>query len=225
MARGRAVEQREVIALGAGLTLAATLASFTTLVDGWERRSIDLRFELAPRAAAPLHRNIAFVDIDDGALGVGGRWPWPRERLALALHEIARTGARTVALDLLLVEPEGTRDGRAGPGDLALAEALRAALAALTAERGALPPLDEAVAALQPADSSLRLARRDVELLSSIHAQELAWRALAPWLLPANATADCAWCRRAGMHATARCCSSGSRRRVPISGCRRTPSA
>ncbi len=116
MARGKAAERREVIALGASLTLAAVAASFTALVDGWERRSIDLRFQLAPRAAAPLHRDIAFVDIDDGALGVGGRWPWPRERLALALREVARAGARTLALDLLLIEPEGTRDGSAGAG-------------------------------------------------------------------------------------------------------------
>jgi len=212
MARHHAAGRGTVGWIGAALTLAVVGAATLPFAEGWERRSIDLRFERAPRSAAPLDPAIVFVDIDDGALEVGGRWPWPRERLALALGELARAGARTVALDLLLVESEAARDGTEGEGDLQLARALattRSVLAvdlgdqdarsgtqqssrslalqqrlrALERERGALPSQDEWLGSLRPADPSVVLSRRDAELAGALHAQERAWRALARcWL-------------------------------------------
>src|SRR5688572_1975894 len=136
MARHHAAERGTVGWIGAALTLAVVGASTLPFADAWERRSIDLRFEHAPRSAAPLDPAIVFVDIDNGALEVGGRWPWPRERLAMALGELARAGAKTIALDLLLVEAEGTRDGTEGEGDLALARALATTRAVIAVDLG-----------------------------------------------------------------------------------------
>jgi class 3 adenylate cyclase len=106
----------------------------------------------------------------------------PRHRL----HRHRRRSARIGDLD----------SRRLGTGGIGRERELHAGLAALAARRGSLPPLDEAITALQPADASLRLARRDVELLSAVHAQERAWLSLSPWLLDhrgiagADATAD-----------------------------------
>ncbi len=49
---------------------------------------------------------IAVVDIDEASLAEAGPWPWPRARLAdLAEILLARHGARTLALDMVLPEP------------------------------------------------------------------------------------------------------------------------
>ena len=120
----------------AGLTLAIACAAADAggLFERAERRSLDWRFEVAPRDE-PLSDAIRFVDLDDAALDFGGRWPWPRAQLAAALAEIARAGARTVALDLLLNEPEGD-----GSGDRALAQALGATASVVALESGAADP-------------------------------------------------------------------------------------
>jgi class 3 adenylate cyclase len=120
----------------AGLTLAIACAAADAggLFERAERRSLDWRFEVAPRDE-PLSDAIRFVDLDDAALDFGGRWPWPRAQLAAALAEIARAGARTVALDLLLNEPEGD-----GSGDRALAQALGTTASVVALESGAADP-------------------------------------------------------------------------------------
>lgn len=77
---------------------------------GWlqnvELKSIDWRFQNVRFRAMPLSDQIALVVIDDNAIDTLGRWPWPRQRMAQAINEISRAGARTVALDLLLSEPD-----------------------------------------------------------------------------------------------------------------------
>ncbi len=213
MKRSRRAEHgRAVATVGVALTLAVVAARALSLADRLERQSIDLRFAYAPRPAAPLHDAICFVDIDDGALEVGGRWPWPRDRLAAALREVARAGARTVALDLLLSEAERSGASDRTSGDVALAEAVAAAptvvsidlgdddaraharrtshllelqqrLRALARERGTLPDLATTLAALRPADASVTLSRRDGELIATLHAQERAWTQLASHFL------------------------------------------
>jgi class 3 adenylate cyclase/CHASE2 domain-containing sensor protein len=103
-------------------TSAVWLASALGAFDRLELRSEDSRFQSTMRRKEPLSDQLALVAIDDGALASVGRWPWPRSLLALAIDELARAGARTVALDLLLSEPD---DANAG-ADAALASALAA---------------------------------------------------------------------------------------------------
>jgi class 3 adenylate cyclase/CHASE2 domain-containing sensor protein len=109
-------------------TLAVWLASALGAFDRLELRSEDSRFQSPMRRKEPLSDQIALVAIDDGALASIGRWPWPRTLLASAMDELARAGARTVALDLLLSEPDSANAG----ADDALAGAL-----ATTTARGA----------------------------------------------------------------------------------------
>jgi class 3 adenylate cyclase len=102
-------------------TLAVWLASTLGAFDRLELRSEDSRFQSPLRRKEPMSDQLALVAIDDGALAFIGRWPWPRTLLASAVDELARAGARTVALDLLLSEPDTANAG----ADEALARALQ----------------------------------------------------------------------------------------------------
>lgn len=57
-----------------------------------------------PLAAQPPSPDILIVSIDEASLAELGRWPWPRETHARLLERLAEAGARSVMLDLLLIE-------------------------------------------------------------------------------------------------------------------------
>lgn len=70
---------------------------------------------------AALDERIVIVDIDERSLAEQGRWPWPRERLALLARRLAdEAGAAVVGFDIVLAEHE-----RSEAGDGKLAQALR----------------------------------------------------------------------------------------------------
>ena len=54
----------------------------------------------------PADPRVAVVDIDDAALALVGRWPWPRARLTDLVERLGADGATLVVLDILLSEPE-----------------------------------------------------------------------------------------------------------------------
>ena len=106
-------------AVGFSATVIVALLAWLGVLNNWEFDSIDWRYQHARSIAEPLSDQIALVVIDDSSLDTFGRWPWPRRRLAAAIDEISLAGARTVALDLQLSEP----DAEVG-GDDSLANAM-----------------------------------------------------------------------------------------------------
>jgi len=58
------------------------------------------------RGPLPAPASISIVAIDEMSLDLVGRWPWPRTRTAEIIQRLAEGGARVVALDLLLNEPD-----------------------------------------------------------------------------------------------------------------------
>lgn len=106
------------------------LADSLGLLRSIEWRTIDWRYASARSRSQPISDQVCLVGIDDASLDSIGRWPWPRELLALAVEELAFAGARTVALDLLLSESEvedqhGQQSGTVSTvGDERLAAAL-----------------------------------------------------------------------------------------------------
>ncbi len=97
--------------------------------NAWNEQILDLEQRHFPRDVSAMSPEIVMVDIDDRALERLGRWPWPRTALAGAIDELRRAGARTIALDLDLADPQ---DPTWHPGpppvqidhDAALAEAI-----------------------------------------------------------------------------------------------------
>jgi len=105
--------QRTAFAIGALvtlLTLGADLTGFFRWMEDW---TLDLRFRHARWEPDRLGDQIRLVGIDDASLDSIGRWPWPRARLAGAVEEVARAGARVLAFDVLFTEPENGTDGDA----------------------------------------------------------------------------------------------------------------
>jgi adenylate cyclase len=93
------------------------------IFDGIEGAMLDWRFHL--RGTSPAPNDVVIVAVDERALAEIGRWPLPRQRIAAVVDELARLGARSIGLDLLLSEEETDGDGiSSSPGDLALRDAL-----------------------------------------------------------------------------------------------------
>jgi len=72
---------------------------------------------------------VAIVEIDEASLAELGRWPWPRDLLAMVVRRILDHGAATVVLDMVLHEedrgaPSVRTAYRAGTNDEVLAGAM-----------------------------------------------------------------------------------------------------
>jgi class 3 adenylate cyclase len=119
--------------------LAMAVVGSLSLIFPWaaeiEARATDLLFRHGRADPPRADPRILHVDIDDNAIGSIGRWPWPRSRLADAIDVLSECGAEVIALDLLLTEPELTKEQEEGeapvdplvatPEDARLAESFR----------------------------------------------------------------------------------------------------
>lgn len=100
----------------------------------------DAYLNLKPREADPSFP-VRIVDIDEASLANIGQWPWPRSELARIVERLGEAGARTVAIDLILAEPD-----RLSPDALARQAETRSELAPIVAELAALPSNDALLA-------------------------------------------------------------------------------
>src|SRR5262245_20359866 len=107
MPRARKVARRLVrpvlVCLAIALGLICLIAPLT-LVEQIELRILDWHARL--RGPLPVPANISIVAIDETSLTLVGRWPWPRTRTAELVERLSEGGARVIALDLLLNEPD-----------------------------------------------------------------------------------------------------------------------
>ena len=107
------------------------------------------------RGPLPQPPNVTIVAVDEASLELVGRWPWPRTRTAEIVQRLAEGGARVIALDLILREPDENNR-------LVLARTLTERFQALGLARSGGPAvefgrlLEEALA---DADTDERLAR------------------------------------------------------------------
>jgi adenylate cyclase len=101
-----------------------------TLVEQIELRVLDWHARF--RGPLPPPAKISIVAIDETSLELVGRWPWPRTRTAEIIRRLVEGGAKVIALDLILREPdENSR--------LVLAKALADRYRALGLNRGTSP--------------------------------------------------------------------------------------
>ncbi len=89
-----------------GLLLVGTaLAS----IYGWLWR-VDLALYDAALPRGPAPDDIVIVAVDDASIAQLGRWPWRRALHAALLDRLREQGARAVALDILMTEPDAAED-------------------------------------------------------------------------------------------------------------------
>lgn len=93
-------------ALGVAITLAIGLLETLNLTVRAEYPFLDLRAREFAASRQPPSDDVAIIAIDDQALDTVGKWPWPRWRLAQVIRELDAAGAKVIALDLLLDDPE-----------------------------------------------------------------------------------------------------------------------
>jgi adenylate cyclase len=70
-----------------------------------ERLSYDWQLRTTYRPL-PKEIPIAIVDIDEASIQSGGRWPWPRKKMADLIDALYKSGAVVVALDMFFPEVE-----------------------------------------------------------------------------------------------------------------------
>ncbi|MDH3974884.1 MAG: adenylate/guanylate cyclase domain-containing protein [Deltaproteobacteria bacterium] len=95
--------------------IVTALFSFLSLktplfIEFLEAKTFDMRFIV--RGDREPAGDIVIVAIDDESLSRVGRWPWSREKVAHLIDAIARTGAKTIGVDILFPEPQVTETAR-----------------------------------------------------------------------------------------------------------------
>ena len=94
----------------------------------------DYRAKLCQFYTPPPTDKLIHIDIDDTALQVLGKWPWPRAQFAELINEIDRAGAKAIFMDIVFDEPSNPtpRPVKVGPDkyievddDAILAEAFK----------------------------------------------------------------------------------------------------
>ena len=90
--------------VGVTTTTLVIVAQAAGLLDWLELRTLDYRFRYAN--AIVQDPDIVCIDIDDGALELVGRWPWPRFVQTALVAIPAELGAKAILVDLTLIDPE-----------------------------------------------------------------------------------------------------------------------
>jgi adenylate cyclase len=97
--------------VGLLVSVAVTALSRTGVLSGWETRAVDTFLFLRERVPAP---EIVLVLIDDDAFqALGQRQPLPRRYLADLAEFLLRSGARVVAVDVVVTTPSAPADDQA----------------------------------------------------------------------------------------------------------------
>jgi adenylate cyclase len=103
-----------------GVTLGILLFTLAGAFDSLELKSLDARFLF--RGNRAVNPNIAVVAIDEASIAKLGRWPWPRAVHGKLVDLLTAAGAKVVAFDVLLTEPDAANKA----SDLALVKAASA---------------------------------------------------------------------------------------------------
>src|SRR5215831_3243327 len=86
------------------LLIALLFFSGIPILDLIELKTYDLRFlSRAPLQPSPA---VVLALIDEKSLGMEGRWPWPRSKMAALVDILSRDGARVIGFDIGFLEPD-----------------------------------------------------------------------------------------------------------------------
>lgn len=194
------------------IVLLAALLALQRLAGGnvfaaAEGMALDLRFKL--RGPLPAPADIVLIAIDDRSIASLGRFPPSRAALAALVDRLHAAGARVIALDLLLADPEQPGDTLSA-GDQALVDAAsRAGIVVL----GAAGVFDGAAPRLPQAETAAARAALPAQRLIGDRAALLAQLPDASDFLPPFA----ALARTSALgHVNVPVASGGALRRLPL---------
>ncbi len=108
---------------------------FNSSLDQLRGKSFDLYQKLTPRTVSS--DSVVVVGVDDETIGVEGRWPWPRNRIADLVEAIQSAGVSALGVDVLFSEPDNSTGGQAR--DARLAGAIAATPTILATSIGDFP--------------------------------------------------------------------------------------
>ncbi|NMO20832.1 adenylate/guanylate cyclase domain-containing protein [Pyxidicoccus fallax] len=104
------VERTPVVGLAAGGDSDADAPLLVRGLHLLEGRATDLQFLLrGPRAPSS---QVVVVEVDERSAQAHGRWPWPRDTVALAVARLQQAGAAAVGLDITFTDEARGEDTR-----------------------------------------------------------------------------------------------------------------
>ncbi|WP_417519865.1 CHASE2 domain-containing protein [Minwuia sp.] len=90
---------------------------------------LDIYQQISPREATSTLPVI--VAVDERSIATEGQWPWPRTKVAQLIRRIGESGAASIGLDILFLDPDRQSPARAIPDDPDLPQEVRTFLEAL----------------------------------------------------------------------------------------------
>jgi adenylate cyclase len=100
----------------------------TPVLEGFEAKTYDLRFELGRGPVSP-SADIAIIAINDKSIAELGRFPWSRSTFTALVDEVHKAGAKALLMDVFFPEPEGPKVDKAFAAALARAGNVSLAIA------------------------------------------------------------------------------------------------
>ena len=100
------------IILGLALTVLAVFLATSNipelrkLIDGLNNILYDIHLKTYFHKYAALKTPVIIIDIDEKSLQAEGKWPWPRDKLALLAKQLKTQGVAVIAFDMLFSEPD-----------------------------------------------------------------------------------------------------------------------
>ena len=77
-------------------------SSIAYVFGSLQAKSMDVKQKI--RGPVTPRSDLAVIAVDDESLNKIGRWPWPRDKIALLIEELFKHGAHNVALDIMFTE-------------------------------------------------------------------------------------------------------------------------
>ena len=93
-----------------GLLVATVLWLWPGAFQGWEDKTLDLRFDL--RRPIATDSRLILIDCDDTSVATLGRWPWDRAVHALMVEILSAVGTKAIAYDVVFSVPSSVSDLR-----------------------------------------------------------------------------------------------------------------
>lgn len=125
----RAFGLERLVGLGLLVLFAGLYVADPYPVRFFRVKTFDMYQRLAPREVPPRgEKPVTIVDIDERSLREIGQWPWPRTTIARILVNLLRSGAKTVAFDVVFPEPDRTSPAVVADSIFRLDEATKAEL-------------------------------------------------------------------------------------------------